>query len=176
VAAGVGYALLAAATWASYILLSRSTGARFSGSSGLVISMAIAAIAITPVAAISGGSTLLRPSVLATGLAIGLLSSVIPYGFELETLRRVPARVFGIWMSLEPAVAALVGVVMLSQSLLPTQWLAIGCVMMATAGAAASTGEPVSAPQALAGHTMDPCPPRSLPCSGPPRRSCAESR
>ncbi len=167
VALGVGYALLAAASWASYILLARATGRRFSGSSGLVISMGIAALAITPVAVISGGATLLRPSVLAAGLLIGLLSSVIPYAFELEALRRVPARVFGIWMSLEPAVAALVGVVLLSQSLLPPQWLAIGCVMAATAGAALGAGERASAPQALRDHTMGPCQPR------PPHRLCS---
>ena len=84
----------------------------------------------------SAGASLIRPGVLAAGLLIGLLSSVIPYRFELESLQRVPARVFGIWMSLEPAVAALVGVVLLSQQLSVLQWLAIGCVMAATAGAA----------------------------------------
>jgi inner membrane transporter RhtA len=73
---------------------------------------------------------------------------VIPYRFELETLRRVPARVFGIWMSLEPAVAALVGVVMLSQALSAAQWLAICCVMAATAGAALGAASSVSEPQA----------------------------
>jgi inner membrane transporter RhtA len=134
--AGVMYALVAAACWASYILLSVSTGKRFSGSSGLVIAMVIGAVAVTPVAAASAGAVLLRPSVIAAGFGIGLLSSVIPYRFEMETLRRVPARVFGICMSLEPAVAALVGVVLLSQALGVAQWLAIGCVMTATAGAA----------------------------------------
>ncbi len=156
VAIGIAYAFIAGASWVCYILLSRATGKRFSGSSGLVISMVIAAVLIIP-AGLSAGASLLRPSILAAGLAIGLLSSVIPYGFELETLRRVPARVFGIWMSLEPAVAALVGVVLLSQSLLVTQWLAIGCVIIATAGAAAK-GDGV--PQALPpDHTMVACQP-----------------
>ena len=71
---------------------------------------------------------------LGTGAAIGLLSSIIPYSLELETLRRVPAKVFGIWMSLEPAVAALVGLVMLGQSLSLAEWAAIGCVTVASAG------------------------------------------
>jgi len=136
---GYGYALLAGASWAAYILLSAATGQRFTGSSGLVIAMTIGAIVITPVAVASAGSALLRPAVLGAGVAIGLLSSVIPYGFELETLRRVPPRVFGIWMSLEPAVAALVGIVLLSQTLLGLQWLAIGCVVIASAGAAFGT-------------------------------------
>ena len=88
------------------------------------------------------------PAVLGTGLAIGLLSSVIPYRFELETLRRVSARVFGIWMSLEPAVAALVGVVLLSQALSVPQWIAIGCVVVASAGAALGENRSATAPQA----------------------------
>ena len=148
VAIGVVYALMSAAAWASYILLSRSTGRRFSGSSGLVIAMGIAAVLVTPAAVAGAGSALLRPSVLAAGLAIGLLSSVIPYRLELETLRRVPTRVFGVWMSLEPAVAALVGVILLSQALSVVQWLAICCVMTATAGAALGAASAVSAPQA----------------------------
>jgi inner membrane transporter RhtA len=145
VLAGVGYALVAAASWACYIGLSVATGKRFSGSSGLVLAIAVAALLLTPVAVVSAGASLFRPGVLAAGLLIGLLSSVIPYRFELETLRRVPARVFGIWMSLEPAVAALVGVLMLSQRLSLLQWLAIVCVMAATAGTALGAA---SVPQA----------------------------
>jgi len=143
---GVSYAVVAAIGWACYILLSARTGRRFSGSSGLVLAMAVASIVVTPVAVASAGRALLRPVVLAAGLAIGLLSSVIPYRFELEALRRIPARVFGIWMSLEPAVAALVGLVMLGQALSPAQWLAIGCVIIASAGAAFGAGR--AAPQA----------------------------
>ncbi len=142
---GVIYALIAAAAWAGYIAASARTGRRFGGSSGLVIAMCLAAVLVTPAAVASAGRTLLRPVVLASGLAIGLLSSVIPYRFELEALRRMPARVFGIWMSLEPAVAALVGVVMLGQALSPAQWLAIGCVIIASAGAA--LGADRAAPQ-----------------------------
>ena len=65
-----------------------------------------------------------------------MLSSIIPYSLELETLRRVPAKVFGIWMSLEPAVAALVGLVLLGQGLRWYEWAAVGCVVLASAGAA----------------------------------------
>jgi len=148
VLAGVGYAMVAATAWAGYILLSARIGRRFGGSSGLTLAMGVASLVVTPVAVASAGRALLRPVVLVAGLAIGLLSSVIPYRFELETLRRVPARVFGIWMSLEPAVAALVGVVMLSQTLSPAQWLAIGCVIVASAGAALGAGRAAQAPQA----------------------------
>lgn len=147
-AAGVAFALLAGAGWAGYILLSAATGRRFTGSSGLTCAMVIAAITVLPPAVASGGTVLLRPSVLAAGLAVGLLSSVIPYRLELETLRRVPARVFGIWMSSEPAVAALVGMVLLGQALSARQWLAIGFVVVACAGAAFGSASRSQAPQA----------------------------
>ena len=133
---GVAFALVAAAAWAAYILLSAATGRRFGGSSGLVIAMGVAAIAVTPAALVAARGALARPGILATGAAIGLLSSVVPYRFELEALRRIPAGVFGIWMSLEPAVAALVGLVLLGQALGAAQWAAVACVMVACAGAA----------------------------------------
>jgi inner membrane transporter RhtA len=145
---GMLFALAAATAWAGYILLSASTGRRFSGSSGLVLAMGVASVVVAPTALISGGRALLKPVVLGAGLVIGLLSSVIPYRFELETLRRVSARVFGIWMSLEPAVAALVGVVLLSQALSVQQWFAICCVVIASAGAALGEGRSAAAPQA----------------------------
>jgi inner membrane transporter RhtA len=91
---------------------------------------------VTPAAVASAGTSLLRPAALLTGLAVGVLSSVIPYRFELEALRRIPPGVFGIWMSLEPAVAALAGLALLAESLSALQWLAIGCVIVACAGAA----------------------------------------
>ncbi len=133
---GLAFALAAGAAWAAYILLSSATGRRFPGSSGLTIAMAVAALAVTPAGVAAGGRALLHPPVLGIGVAIGLLSSIIPYSLELEALRRIPAKVFGIWMSLEPAVAALVGLVMLSQRLAVREYLAMGCVIVACAGAA----------------------------------------
>jgi len=144
VTTGVLFGLVAAASWAAYILLSRSTGRRFSGSSGLVIAMAVAAVIVTPAAVAAGGRVLLRPGVLSSGVAIGLLSSVIPYRLEFEALRRIPARVFGIWMSLEPAVAALVGLVLLGEALAVREWAAIGCVILACAGAARGSLRPAA--------------------------------
>lgn len=135
-ATGIAFGLVAATCWAGYILLSRATGRRFSGSSGLVIAMIVAALVVTGPAVTQAGSALLHPAALAEGMAIGLLSSVIPYRFELEALRRIPAGIFGIWMSLEPAVAALIGLVLLGESLVARQWLAIALVVIACAGAA----------------------------------------
>jgi len=134
--AGVLFAGLAAACWAAYIVLSSATGRRFPGSAGLAIAMVVAAVIVTPPAVVSGGSAMFRPAVLATGAAIGILSSVIPYRLELESLRRMPMRLFGVWMSLEPAVAALIGLALLGQHLSGLEWFAICCVMVACAGAA----------------------------------------
>jgi inner membrane transporter RhtA len=133
---GVLFAGLAAVCWAAYIVLSSATGRRFPGSAGLAIAMVVSAVIVTPPALIAGGSAIFRPAVLATGAAIGILSSVIPYRLELESLRRIPMRLFGVWMSLEPAVAALIGLALLGQHLSAVQWLAICCVMVACAGAA----------------------------------------
>ncbi|MCO5973717.1 EamA family transporter [Actinoallomurus soli] len=146
--AGVVFGLLAAVGWAAYILLSGATGKRFSGSTGLAIASVVGAIAIMPVGIATGGSRLLDPEILLIGLGVGLLSSVIPYSLELEALRRVPARVFGILMSLEPAVAALVGLVFLGEVLMWREWLAIGCVIAACVGATRFQDSPPEAPEA----------------------------
>jgi threonine/homoserine efflux transporter RhtA len=138
-ATGIVFALVAGACWAAYIVLSRATGRRFSGSSGLAIAMIVAAVVVTGPAISHAGPAAGRPGLIAEGLAVGLLSSVIPYRVELEALRRVPAGVFGIWMSLEPAVAALVGLALLGETLIVRQWLAIAAVIIASAGAARSS-------------------------------------
>jgi inner membrane transporter RhtA len=163
---GIAFALAAGASWAAYILLSAATGRHFPGSSGLAIAMLIAGVLVTPTGVISGGTALLRPGVLAAGVAIGLLSSIIPYSLELEALRRIPPQVFGIWMSLEPAVAALVGVVMLGQNLVVREWAAIGCVMVACAGATRSGGFAGHPPPPPAEHFPGPPPAGQSP--GPP--------
>ena len=134
--AGVLFAGLAGACWAAYIVLSSTTGRRFPGSAGLAIAMVVSAVIVTPPALVTGGSAMFRPAVLAAGAAIGILSSVIPYRLELEALRRMPMRLFGVWMSMEPAVAALIGLFLLGQHLSLAEWLAICCVMVACAGAA----------------------------------------
>ena len=135
---GIGFAALAGAFWAAYIVLSAATGARFPGSGGLSFAMIVAAITLMPLGVASGGSDLLRPELLLLGAGVGLLSSVIPYTLELEALRRISKRVFGILMSLEPAVAALVGLVVLGEVLNAREWAAIGCVIVASIGATRS--------------------------------------
>ena len=133
--AGVGFALLAALGWAFYILLSAQTGRRWPGISGIAIASMVGAIVLAPPAIVEAGSQMLNPTILALGFVIGLLSSVIPYSFELIALRRIPPRVFSILMSLEPAAAALAAMIVLGEFLSLVQWLAMGCVVIASIGA-----------------------------------------
>lgn len=132
---GVLFALLAGAGWAAYILLSAQTGRRWPGIDGLALASVVGAVALAPAAVAEAGATLLQPKVLLLGVAVGLLSSVIPYSLELTALRRIPPRLFGILMSLEPAAAALAALVLLHELLAPAQWLAMACVVAASIGA-----------------------------------------
>ena len=140
--AGVLFALLAAAGWACYILLSARTGRRWPGVSGLVVASLVGAVALAPPAVVEAGARLLEPRVLLLGLAVGLLSSVIPYSLELTALRRITPRVFGILMSLEPAVAALAAMLLLAEFLSPVQWVAMACVVVASVGSTRTSREP----------------------------------
>ena len=132
--AGIAFALAAGGLWAGYILLSTRTGRVFPGGSGLAIAMVFGALVTLPAGI---GADLLAPEMLAAGAVVALASSVVPYSLELEALRRLPARVFGVLMSLEPAVAALAGLVVLGQALGGREWLAIALVVAASAGATA---------------------------------------
>ncbi|RRO14964.1 DMT family transporter [Saccharopolyspora rhizosphaerae] len=136
---GVAYALAAGACWAGYIILGAKVGSRTTGTSGLALAMAFGALVAIPIGAVDSGPALLSPTVLAIGLVVALMSSVVPYTLELEALRRMPARVFGILMSTEPAVAALAGLVVLGELLTGWQWLAICCVVIASVGSVATT-------------------------------------
>ena len=150
---GVGFALLAGLGWACYIMLSAQTGRHWSGISGLAIASLVGAIVLAPPAVVEAGATLLEPRVLLLGLAVGLLSSVIPYSLELTALRRIPPRVFGILMSLEPAAAALAAILLLAEFLTPLQWVAMACVVIASVGATRTDqskgGDPLEPPQNL---------------------------
>jgi inner membrane transporter RhtA len=139
-ALGIVFALLAAASWAGYILLGARIGNRHEGLVPLALALAVTAVATLPfgvAAAVDGDLSL---EVLAVGLAVGLLASALPFTLELEALRRLPSDVFGVLMSLEPAVAALVGFVALSQDLSASELLAIALVVIASAGALRGAG------------------------------------
>ena len=132
---GVAFALLAGCFWASYILLSARTGQRFPGNTGLVFALCVGTVVLLPVGISGAGYALLNPWLLLAGFGVAMLSSAIPYSLELEALRKIPARVFGVLMSLEPAVAALVGFIVLGEQLGPRAVAAILLVTVAAAGA-----------------------------------------
>ncbi|MER7080946.1 DMT family transporter [Saccharopolyspora kobensis] len=136
---GVGFALAAGAMWAGYILVGAKLGSRTTGGSGLALGMAFGALVAAPFGIAEAGTALLHPAVLVAGLVVALMSSVIPYSLELEALRRMPPRVFGVLMSLEPAVAALAGLLVLGELLGAWQWVAIACVVIASVGAVGMT-------------------------------------
>lgn len=136
---GVLFALLAGAAWAFYILLSAQTGLRWPGLDGLAVASVVATALLAPSAIAMGGTSLLEPRILVIGASVGLLSSVIPYSFELMALRSMKPAVFGILMSCEPAAAALAGLLVLGEFLTPLQWLAVGCVIAASVGATRSS-------------------------------------
>ena len=132
---GFLFALAAGTFWGLYILIGAALGRHTTGGNGLALGIAAAALVAIPFGISQGGTALLQPSVLIAGLGVALLSSVIPYSLELEALRKMPPRVFGILMSLEPAMAALAGLVVLKESLNWSQWIAVMCVVAASAGA-----------------------------------------
>lgn len=132
---GVLLALAAGAFWGLYILVGAALGRHTTEGNGLALGMVVAALVAVPVGVADSGTALLAPWVLAAGFGVALLSSVIPYTLDLEALRRLPPRVFGILMSLEPAMACLIGLVVLGESLGALQWVAVLCVVVASAGA-----------------------------------------
>ncbi|GAB2992901.1 EamA family transporter [Streptomyces pseudoechinosporeus] len=133
--AGVAFALSAGAMWAAYIIFSVRTGRRFPQADGLALAMAIGAVLFLPLGIVEAGAKLLDPTTLALAAAVAMLSSVLPYTFEIVALRRLPASTFAIMMSLEPAIAAIAGFLILSQTLTVTESLAIGLVIAASMGA-----------------------------------------
>ncbi|MFJ9629151.1 EamA family transporter [Streptomyces sp. NPDC091280] len=132
---GVAFALAAGAMWATYIVFSARTGRRFPQADGLALAMAVAAVVFLPLGIAESGTRLLNPVTIALGSAVAVLSSVLPYTLELLALRRLPASTFAILMSLEPAIAATAGFLILHQSLSVSESLAIGLVIGASIGA-----------------------------------------
>jgi inner membrane transporter RhtA len=143
---GVALALIAGGFWGAYIILNGRVGRVFERGTGIALSMCVASVLMLPVGIAAAGAHLLVAKSLAIGAAVGILSSAIPYSFEHEALRRIAASVFGVLMSLEPAVAALAGFILLGQGLSAREVVGIGFVVAASAGASRRIGEaPVDA-------------------------------
>ncbi|WP_405615421.1 EamA family transporter [Streptomyces sp. NBC_00076] len=132
---GMAFALGAGAMWAAYIVFSARTGRRFPQADGLALAMGVAALAFLPFGVVGAGAKLLDPTTVALGSAVAVLSSVLPYTLELLALRRLPASTFAILMSLEPALAATAGFLILNQTLAVTEAAAIALVIVASMGA-----------------------------------------
>ncbi|WP_150239972.1 EamA family transporter [Nocardiopsis quinghaiensis] len=137
---GLVLALLAAACWAGYILLNRTVGRRVSGIEGSAASAGISALLFVPVGAWVLWHHPPTPAALACAAVAGVLSSTVPFLGDLFALRRVPARFFGLFMSVHPVMAALAGLVVLDQALDPVDWSAIAAVVAANATSALTAG------------------------------------
>ena len=139
---GAGLAIAAGVCWAAYIGLTQRVGASLPGVSGLALSLLVGTVVVAPIGIAQAGTNLLHPGLLAAGAAVAVLSSAIPYACEMVALRQLAARTFGVLMSLEPAVAALVGLLVLGEGIGWTGWAGITLVCVASAGAtrAAPTG------------------------------------
>ena len=142
---GIGLALAAGVCWAAYILLSGHTGAAFPGLDGLAIAMAVATVVVLPVGL--GADDLWTTEHLAKGVGLALLSSLLPYSLEMLALRRLAASVFGILLSMEPAVAALAGLLILHQRLHPAQVAGLALVVVASAIVTGSNRRGPDAPE-----------------------------
>jgi inner membrane transporter RhtA len=143
---GLLFAFLAGLFWAGYILAMARVGQVLPGTAGLAVALSFAALLVLPLGAAGAAGVVERPSLVLTACAVALLSSVVPYGLELAALRRIPTQVFGILMSLEPAAAAVAGLVVLGEALGPRELLALLLVSLASAGitlAGSREGPPV---------------------------------
>ena len=144
---GVMYALVAAVCWGAYIVFGKRVDHLHAGHS-VSLGLMVAAITVVPFGIWHAGSALLHPHILLFGLGVAAISSAIPISLEMMALKRLPQQAFGIMTSMEPAVAALLGLLVLDEHLTGLQWLAVVCIMMAAVGSTmtARGAAPQSAP------------------------------
>lgn len=139
---GILLALLAGTLWGCYIVLGKRMGEQYVGGQGLAIAMVVSSVLTLPFAFSAGMSELAQPEVLGLIIFVGILSSAFPFSLEMEAMRRLPSNVFGVFMSLEPAIAAMIGFLVLGQVVEPRELAAIALVVTASAGALRSAGVP----------------------------------
>jgi len=135
---GVTYALLTGACWAAYIVVGGRVSQRLDAGVAVATGMAVAALVVMPFALVDGGIEKFAPGLLVPCVALAVLSSALPFTLEMKALRLLPGRIFSVFMSLEPVIAALCGLVLLGEQLTRTQWIAVALVVIASAGATAS--------------------------------------
>jgi inner membrane transporter RhtA len=144
---GVAFALAAGLCWALYIIFGRRVGASVHGGTATALGMSVAALVVMPFGIVHSGLTLLSWQVLPAGFGVAMLSSAFPYSLEMMALKRLPAHTFGVLMSMEPAVAAVSGLIFLAERLSSLQWIALGLIVLASAGSAASVKAPEPQPE-----------------------------
>jgi inner membrane transporter RhtA len=142
---GILYALGAGVCWALYIIFGRKAGAGH-GLQTVALGSVISTIVIAPIGLVTAGSALLSRSILLPGLAVAILSTALPYTLEMIALTRLPARTFGILMSVDPALAALFGLVFLNERLSGLQWVAIILIIGASIGTTVTVQQKVPMP------------------------------
>lgn len=138
--AGIAFAGAAGLLWALYIVFGQRAAHIHSGRA-VAMGMAFAAVLIAPIGIATTGPELFLPTMLLLGVVVALLSSAIPYTLEMVSLKHMPRRTFGVLLSVEPAIGALAGVIMLSEVLTLAQWIAIGCIVVAAGGAVMARGQ-----------------------------------
>ena len=143
---GILWALLAGACWGVYILLGQRAGGTVHGGTVTALGMAIAALCVLPFGVAVVGKPLLNPAILPIGIAVGILSGAFPYSLEMFGMKRLPAHTFGVLMSVEPGLGALIGRLLMHEKLVLLQIVAIACVIAASVGSTLSSqrGAPVS--------------------------------
>ncbi|BDM70302.1 membrane protein [Streptomyces nigrescens] len=151
--AGLACALLAGCCWGGYILVGKRLAERVPDGRGLALAVTWGALLSLPYGIAQAGSRLLEPTTLALAAVVAILSSVLPYTFHLEALRRLPPRTFGVLTSLEPAVGALIGLVLLGQHLAVPQWAGVLAVALASIGATRAPGR--AGPRRRVGSSVD---------------------
>lgn len=135
---GMAFAVASAVSMGLYLVLSQRAGARMAGGGPLALAVAWAALLSLPFGLAESGAHVVQPNVLLIGLLVAILSAAVPYSLELTALRRLPARVVGVLQSLEPVAAGLAGLLLLAEHLSLLQWLAIGCITVASTGVVAT--------------------------------------
>ncbi|CAB4699887.1 MAG: EamA family transporter [Actinobacteria bacterium] len=131
---GLLLAAIAGVFWGLYIVIGKRAGQRFTGTTALAPAMALGAVVALPWGIASGGHHFTDPQLLGAGIGVSLLSAALPWSLEMEAMRRMRMTVFGVLMSLEPAIAALSGFVLLGEHLRPRAWVALAMVTVASAG------------------------------------------
>lgn len=167
---GVAYVFAAAGFWAAYIMVATKTARTFKGVDGLALAMAVAAVLVLPFGIVGAGTSLVEPGALGFGLVVALMSSVVPYSCEMLAMKRLSAATFGLLASLEPAVAAVAGFVVLDQTLVLVQMAGILLVVAASAGVTVSqTNEVRAEPPSDHDARHDPAPGRNAADGTGPR-------